>query len=506
MRMLRLLPILLFALIGTAYVIWSWSTVLGGFGGDNAHYLFMARHFSPYSVESAVTAHFAANSIYPPLFPLLLGLVGGGESLLAAHLATTSFLLAAFGVFYWWLRLEGLGMIAACVTLLALVLLPGVYLQTLSVHSENLYLLCSLAALACASVARREKTAYPWMAWAIVALAAAYLTRGAGLALVVAWLAWLWLNRMPQRMMFSILAILPIILWSQFGSTNSTNYWAQLTNGYHDPSAFFSQVWVQSQYLLGGWLANFGSSRTAFITGTLILSLGLIAALWRTKLRHMDGLYVWCYLGMAVLWPFPAESQRMVVVLFPILLWQSVWMLGKWKLESSNIQPLRIGLLVILLLSALPEFALNVQRFHSPLPSEVPQAYRHTEGWYSPNSTIAISDVKFTAALESDLLRLGETVPKDECIFAIKPSIVAFLSGRISKAPPSVQADQALFEQGLRAEGCRYFYMLAFASPSYPVTMYPYQRLESRLNIIKPTLLQTTDGQLGVAGLFARLK
>lgn len=502
----NLFPITLFSLLCILYLGFSWSTVLGGFGGDNAHYLFMARHFSPYSASSTVTEYFASHSIFPPLFPLLLGLTGGGESLLAAHLVTTSFLLLAFGMFFWWSRSEGLGLFLTGVTLLILMFLPGIYLQTLSVHSENLYLLCSLAVLACTSVAHRAKSMQVWMMWAVIAITAAYLTRGAGLALVTAWLGWLWLNRIQKRLLFSLAVILPVILWSRFGNAGSTSYWQHLGYSYHNPTALLEQIGVQSHYLFTGWLMNFGSSHTAFIGGILILVLGLVAAVWRTWLRRIDGFYVWCYLAMVVLWPFPAEAQRMVLVILPILLWQTVWMLSRWRWEIRSIQPLNAVVLIILLLASLPELALNVQRFFSPLPSGVPEAYRHTDGWYSPDLFGAISDIQFSAALESDLLHLSEVVPAGECIFTIKPSIVAFLSNRISKAPPSASVDKIKFESDLKMQGCRYFYMFAFASPSYPVAMYPYQRMQSELEVIKPTLIQSTDGSDGVVGLLARLK
>jgi hypothetical protein len=53
----------------------------GDFGGDNAVYLLTAQYFSPYAPRTALAAHIAQGSLFPPLFPLLLALTGSAESL-----------------------------------------------------------------------------------------------------------------------------------------------------------------------------------------------------------------------------------------------------------------------------------------------------------------------------------------------------------------------------------------------------------------------------------------
>lgn len=195
-----------------------------------------------------------------------------------------------------------------------------------------------------------------------------------------------------------------------------------------------------------------------------------------------------------------------MLVIFPILLWQTVWMLSRWRWKIRGIQPVNAAVLAILLLASLPELALNVQRFFSPLPPGVSEAYRHTEDWYSPDLSNAISSTHFSAVLESNLSRLDKVVPEGECIFAIKPSIVAYLSGRISKSPPNMGMDDASFESALKQRGCRYFYLLAAVSPSYPVAMYPYDRLRDRLEILDIAAIPRGDGQPKILGLLTRFK
>ena len=107
-RTIRLYQIIGFGLLGAGYFLWTWSHELAEFGGDNAYYLLMAQHFSPWSANYVVAEYFANRSQYPPLFPLVLAMFGGGNSVLAAHLITTSFLLLSFLVIYKWLSTLGI--------------------------------------------------------------------------------------------------------------------------------------------------------------------------------------------------------------------------------------------------------------------------------------------------------------------------------------------------------------------------------------------------------------
>lgn len=494
----------LFIAAGIAYLGFSWSTVLGDFGGDNTSYLLMAQHFSPYSPSSNVAEYFFHQSIFPPLFPLLLGWTGGGESLLAAHLVTTACLLAAFVVFFCWLRLEGLSRYSAAISLLALTLMPGLYLQALLVHSENLYLLCSLTALLCATQALR-RNAYPWLAMTIISISAAYLTRGAGLSLVAAFLIWLWLHRLPHRPFYTLTAIAPVLLWSLFGGSDSASYWHQLVQGYHDPAAWLEQVRQQGQHLLQGWRINFGQSLTAWISGMVLLILGLAAAAWRTWMRRLDGVYVWFYLSMILLWPFPAEAQRMAIVLLPVIFAQTVWILYQWRWEKHRVRPYLISVLALLMITSLPELALTIQRFFAPLPASVPQAYRHANEWYGTNPAKAAIDVRYAAAIESHLLRLQHTTPEDVCLLSIKPALTGYLTHRISKAPPGIHTDNAAFEHEIAKLGCRYVHMSVLFSPSYPEAMYPYRRLENQLEILNVGTI-TDEQQQSIVSLLGKLR
>ncbi|HSI22305.1 MAG TPA: hypothetical protein VK959_04715 [Methylophilaceae bacterium] len=501
----RLLPYFLLAAITAGYLAWSWSTILGGFGGDNANYLLMAQYYSPYSTPSPAASYLASASIYPPLFPLLLGLSGGGESLLLAHLVTTGFLLLAFVIFYLWLIRAPIDTKTAWCTLIALALLPGIYFQTLSIHSENLYVLLTMAALFCLSESQRRPS-QPLVILALLSIAAAYLTRTAAISLIFAALAWMWFHRIPRKGLLSLLLIAPVILWSQLGKTGTTNYWQQLLNGYHDPAVMADQISLQARYLFVGWLTNFGDSRASSIAGIATLAAGLAGTLWRIKLGYADGLYVLCYIAMAILWPFPAEAQRLTIAILPIILMHAVWLADKWKLPELRIKPLVALLLATITISVIPEFALHLHRFLSPLPTGIPTTYRHAEWWYSTNPDAARFNIQAMAALEQGMKHIESKVPGNACIYSIKPSVVAYLSKRKSIAPPSAGADADAFESSVLKSECRFFYMMIYTSPSFSSPLYPYERMREKLEIIEPTYLYPNSNDSTIVGLLARMK
>src|SRR5712692_9243154 len=130
-----------FLVMASAYYVWTWSDILGGFGGDNAVYLLSAQYLSPFSPHSQVAEYFFRQSPYPPLFPLALALTGGGGSLLIAHLVTTTFLLLALPAIFFLLIFDCFDRPHAFFIAFIFALLTLTYMQELFTHSENLYLL-----------------------------------------------------------------------------------------------------------------------------------------------------------------------------------------------------------------------------------------------------------------------------------------------------------------------------------------------------------------------------
>lgn len=495
-----------FVLLCGVYYFWAWSHVLGDFGGDNAFYLLIARYFSPWSARSDVAAYFFAHSLYPPSYPFVLAIFGGGESLLAAHLVTVTCLLLAFTASYIWLRALDVPVPVVCLLILLFALLPGTYMQALEILSENLYLLLTLACLAAVATYENDKR-HVWLWIAVATLAAATLTRSAGVSLLAAFVLYLLLHRPPRFWVFAVAAAAPMVVWGLFSGQEAPGYLASFMEKYKtDPVATFIQhLAVEGRLLWYSWVGNFTVGSSAKPVAGFLGMLCLLGMVYRAYLRKLDGFYATAYLALVLVWPFPAEVQRLLFVIMPVLLAQGVLLLGllpKLRISQLKIRPVYILFLAVSLI-VIPDLVLTIKRFLEPMPEELVE-YRRTPGWYEIDPYGAHMNTAASKELIAHLNSLQTVVPENECVYGIKPSIVGYYAGRISTIPPRPHFDQAAFDAYLRKTNCRYFYMVAFSSPSFQEPYYPLARLRASLRIISKA--PVADNQAGPVGVLAELE
>lgn len=470
------------------YYTWTWSTVLGDFGGDNALYLMTAKQLSPWSGQSEVSAYFAVRSQYPPLYPVVLALFGGGESLVMAHLITTSCLLTAFVLLFVWVRSLGFSRLFAAGLVALFAMLPGTYIQALSILSENLYLALTLAVLAMASRAEDfPGERWDWWVTAIF-VAAATLTRSAGISLVAGFCLYLAVGRPIRRWyLLCVVSVFPMLLWAAAGFGHGVGYVADFTAKYHDNffATLSAHVVEQAQVIWAGWLSSATHSPVGkpVMAATAVLAAGGLC--YRVYQRRLDGFYVVAYLLLILFWPYPAEAKRLLFVIIPVLLVQGLLLLKKLPAVPLGRVVLRseYGLLTAMILIALPDLALNIARLQQPLPEEL-VAYRKSAAWYEHDVREALESVVAESAIVESMGHMRAHVPEKECVYSIKPSLVGFLADRRSVTPPPGFLDEAEFRTALGNSSCRYFLLLGFASPSFPVPFYPGMRLGNSLKIL----------------------
>ena len=96
---------LIFLVLSAGLYAFSWNSGSVGFLSDDAVYLLMADGFSPFrSAEPGLIAYVMRQTLFPPLYPLLLAVLGAGSgSLLWAHLITTTTLVLALGFYGLWI-------------------------------------------------------------------------------------------------------------------------------------------------------------------------------------------------------------------------------------------------------------------------------------------------------------------------------------------------------------------------------------------------------------------
>jgi len=497
------LPIAGFILLSGVYYYWAWSHVLADFGGDNAIYLLTAQYFSPWHAYSNISAYFFAKSLYPPFYPFVLAVFGGSESLLVAHLVTVTCLLLAFIAAYIWLRTQNVTSLVSGLLILLFALMPGTYIQALKILSENLYLLLTLACLGAVAAHENDRRAI-WLWIAAGSLVAATLTRSAGIALLAAFLLYLFLHRPPNLLRLVVVTTAPMIVWNIFSGQESHGYFASFIEKYKaEPVNMFLQGLAHGSHVIWiGWVKNFaGSSIAKPLTGFLGV-LCLIGMSHRIYLRKLDGFYSASYLLLILVWPFPAEVQRFLFVITPVLLVQGVLLLERFprvRVASLDVRPIYI-LFVALFIIVIPDLALTTKRFISPIPEEYAD-YRRSSGWYYIDPNEARMNVAMNKALVAHMQSLRSNIPEGECIYSIKPSIVGYYSGRISLIPPRPYLDKAAFDVYLNNTNCRYFYLMGFISPSFSEMYYPLARMHESLKII--SLAQASDDKSLPFGILA---
>ncbi len=504
-RNTKIISLLVFIALAGCYYHWTWSPILAAFGGDNAIYFFTANLLSPWKESLVVSSYYAQHSQYPPLYPLVLGLLGGGNSILLAHVVTTTFLLASFIVFYCWLLREKVYPALALLLVLLFSLAPGTYIQALSIHSENLYLLFSLLALFVASKARESDRALTCVA---ILVACSMLTRSAGIALLVAFLAWLFLNKIRKRYLLAAIALLPVMAWNLFKDQRSESYLDLVKNHFGDNSMLevVQQFAHQALFMVDIWKANFtvGEAGSVFLVLFAILSVAGVCL--RAFNRHLDGLYGLMYLGLIVFWPYPAESARLLFPLVPVLLLGMFGLAGFLDARpamQSRSQQVGLLLVAVFIVITLPNTLLSISRFNSPL-EEGLEKFRRTYAWQASNIGMASSGIKSYRAMAQALERVGNVVPEDQCVYSIKPAITGLYSNRISKIPPKPALDDNEFDNAISSADCQYFVFYSFSSPTFPIAYYPWVRIENRIKIIESYYTEQGEGVEPVAVL-ARL-
>lgn len=470
----------LFAVLAAFYFPWTWSDQLASLGGDSAIYLLTARHFSWYAGDAPAVAQAAADSPFPPLYPLWLMLTGGAADLRFAHAATTVALLAAFAALYAWLTGIGLSRraAAACVALFAA--LHGTLMQSLYLLSEAPYLALSLGALAALAPTPAAMTRRRYVA-ATVLVACSILTRTAGIALLPALVLALWRGRPRHAVSLAVAAVVPLAAWSLWHRPEQS-YTVAMARHYAgtDAAGLLGHFQENALFLGYGLLKNWLQTTALLPVVIGLLALGALASLARLRRGEADAWYLWAYAALLLAWPFPAEAVRFTWLVVPLLLGSLLWgaaQLGARLSARAKAAPAALLALALaaIALVVVPGAALDGRRALAA--SGVDPAFRGLPEWYDADPRAALPAAAQHVGLARAIAALSAQAPADACIFSIKPSLVAFYASRRSVAPPVSALDDAAFAQALRDAQCRYALLLPIASPTFQAPYYPLDRL-----------------------------
>jgi hypothetical protein len=473
-------------LLGAALIGWAWSPILADFGGDNAVYWLTAQHWSPWSQHSEVAAYFANSSIYPPLYPALLALSGGGDSVLVAHVVSAFTLAVALFAINAYCATLALGWRCAIGVVFAFVAARITLMEALQLHSEHLYLALSISALA---LFLREPGSTRALYAAALCVAAAYLTRTFALSLVVAFVIALLAERRRGAVIALAIAIVPVASWSAF-TAGDDRYVGALLEHYREVGigprlavniewAWRKWVWCFAEEGQPGFYALLPSClAVAAISGAVLRSLHL----------KFDGLYALAALGLVAVWPYPAEYERFYYAVLPVLLAQAcyaVTVLAKMTAQP-RVVPAALALLAAIVVAAeLPFLALFGARLATVPDDPRYRPYGRSVAWYYADPKVAAATVDYYRNLVAGLrdIRARQLLPPAACMHAIKPSIASFYTQRLTLGMPLPAAPGSLVER-LRKSPCEYLFMTLASSPTFSESFYPYERVGSVLQDI----------------------
>ena len=476
----------------------SWNSEYAGYHSDDAFYLLVADGFSPYRhVDSDLTRYAMSQSLFPPLYPLLLAVFGGGGGdLLVSHWITTATLLAALLVLGFWARFETERPWLAIWLASIFALLPGTLLLDLQIFSEFPYLLLTLLAL---WLARRGETS----AWNVSAIALcvglAAITRSAGVSLILAMGAWLFCNRVRgrERGLAIVLALAPSVVWFAYQSrmTSQPGYgsaWHWLWEMFRDYGAlqFFLFLAAQCKGLWWGLLANLDLRSSSWLAGGVLISTLLIGLpVWVGRLRHgcLDALYLLIAIPMILLWPYPNVFDRLLFPLLPVLLLYGC--LGVLCITSTwqqfNGRPVVAwSFLGVWTLMLLPSTGFIAHRLNEPIAAEL-TGWKHTHFWYQLDGMDRIvATLRYRGSLVRAASELQRWVPEGECVYGVHIALDMLYGRRIVRQPPEARENKP-FEELPKA--CRFFFLVNRggqignfgAGPFYPRERLPADRIET---------------------------
>lgn len=485
---LVLLILLLLAVVMPAY---TWHEDTSGFLTDDAGYLMIADFFSPWFDGNVyVETLNMLRTRFPPVFPIVIALFGGGsQNMGAAHLATgMTFLLAAL-LLYVWVRTSLCRPKLALACLVVFALLPETLIYVLELRSELLYLAFLLGTFVALDAADRANAhRHELLLAASVLVGLCILTRVVGVCLLAAFLIHLFINRTPRKYLYAFTAVALPACWYVIKAING------YSNMYTDDLARYASydgLWLlltndiplNAWLMLTSWGINLGAGDDASLfheaVAVGLLLLALIGFVQRIQIRRPDVVYVIFYIAVYLVWPHPDHMTRFVYPLIPIGLLY-IFVGARLIAETAEQNPGRIswinaGIVLLMLLLIVPNALSVTSRFMTPVPDHVPDDFRHTRAWLEGRDTEHTrSGVEIKSNVVSLLKRSARYLDEHECIYADhRPLVMLYTQRPAIRLPPdlapgNLKRCEYLFVMNLKAEHM----------PKYPLNIVEHERLE----------------------------
>ncbi|MEO8620472.1 MAG: hypothetical protein ABI625_05365 [bacterium] len=445
-------------------------------GGDNAAYRALAEALVAGRgyVRLWEPSH-AMETLYPPVFPLLLAapIKLGLRSFAALQLLMVVFSTAGVGAMYVWLRRTLPGATAfACGVIIALS--PGLLDLSHALLSDIPFAALSALALGAFAAVSDDTTRrarnVAWLAVGIGATVLAHFTRSAGLPLLLAALLWLaWQRRyVAGALLVAVVAPLALAWSARARSTGTANYadYLRFIDPYQpelgrvDGVALMGRIFDNGARYVTRHLPNLlvgTGGGFAALAGVIVFGLAIVGFSTRVRRPSVAELWIVLYSGVLLLWPQTWSGERLLLPIYPLLLAYAALAL---PLVRERLP--RPAILAAFALAALSLIVSDVQRVARGLGCTA--AYR--KGNLHPCVERDWADYFLVAQALRDRLPAGSVV------ISRKPTILYAESGYPSLVFPLSTARDTLFTEARRI-GARY----VMVDGSQLTSMYVYDVL-----------------------------
>jgi hypothetical protein len=401
--------------------------------GDDLTYLSLSRSLESGSYREIFRASAPLHVMYPPAYPAWLVLVRHAtDNRLDLILVSNLFLVALSLLILFAVARQLAGPWFALSLLLLLVLSHGLLWMGGSLYSEALFLFLSTAALAATRMTDRygQRAAYAAIALALLA----FLTRSAGISVVLAVGVWLWSRRKTLELTtYAIASVTVVGGWFAYvalASSNQTVRSYAIDLSYRPHKGIVSEVarvW-QNAVIYGTEILPVELSFPT-IPNTLIdnwiwlgLEIVLLAAslviLWKTW--RAAAAYLPMYAGLLIVWPF--SDNRLLDPVIPLTM--LAFLLGAWRLTGRLNSRVRTPTLCIL--TALLAFG----AVHGDITRM--EHYRHCDRT-NPYTSAGCYDAE-TRSIVAASEYIRDRLPSADVVLLWRPSVVHFLTGRAAES------------------------------------------------------------------------
>jgi len=483
-----------------------------GLMSDTPIYVLLADHFSPYYGCADWFSFLFARYPFPPLYPVVLGLLGGGsQHVVWTHLIGALTICLCAGAYCYWLLQQHWTNRLAVLQTLVFVLMPITLFTAIDVLSEHLYLLLTLLGLI--FIGRDDARSTHWYAAACV-IGLAALVRTVGITGVAAFILYWWMNTRGTRCRGApFLALLPTLIWAaikQVYDFDSSYVISVIKFPLTETiPALLAEAPGNIAALWEHGVENIDILHSATVTRLLPVPLlfAFLGLLMRLRNGRFDAIYVALYFCVIVFWPHGDHAGRFLFSLAPLLLFYLTYaadriakrVMSRRAADSTRLVPLALIAALALPSSAL--IVLQVATYDGTRYSD----YVRTDVWFRQDDFAASKRMALVLAQMLTAIRtLGRHVEPEACITSVYPHHTMLLTLRRSLFPEAAEADQPAFEQTMRQ--CRYVLVLNATNDTFgfPEQYYPYDRLGNSIEVIDDFYYDIDAAEPVVAAILAR--